>query len=167
MQLLAGIETQSIALHTGRFIVSLALGLLQAAKWIGSPSKKTGARQFFQRVKIRELDVSLGAIVQLHVEEDGKKPSLGLVHCLWETSSGEMKVQLRVMCKGDMTVLGDAASTEELFLTENFIRRCAIHIFSAWVASFCWDIVVPFMCHSPVDYLHHFALGQWEPFVKY
>lgn len=84
--------------------------------------------------------MSLGGVVQLQVEEDEKKPSIGLVHCLWETSSGEMKVQLRVMCKGDMTVLGDTASTEELFLTENFIRRweMLIHL----LPSFCLHFAI-------------------------
>jgi len=50
--------------------------------------------------------------------------ALGIVQALWETKKGDRSLQVRVVLRGAETVLGDAASKDELFVTAKLLTRC-------------------------------------------
>jgi hypothetical protein len=49
--------------------------------------------------------------------------ALGIVQALWETKKGDRSLQVRTVLRGAETVLGDAASKEELFVTAKLLTR--------------------------------------------
>ena len=91
----------------------------------------------FRAMTIRGADIDLGCVVELEDEDEtAELPLLGLVQALWhEGKASEAQVQVRVMVRGVETVLGDAASAHELFLTDvnyecpaaSVLGRCKAH----------------------------------------
>ena len=76
--------------------------------------------------QVGEAAFALGDVITLAPEEDDEEEApapLGLVQALWQTAGGETEVQVRVMSRGADTVLGDAASDCELFLTTKVATR--------------------------------------------
>ena len=65
-----------------------------------------------------QIEVSLGSVVLL---EGGAH--LGLVQALWEAGSGKPLLQVRTVLRGQETVLGDAAASDELFVTSQTLTR--------------------------------------------
>ena len=63
------------------------------------------------------MDVAVGDIVCL-AGSSPLKSALGLVQAFWIQKEKDPTMQLRVILRGDETVLSDAASPHELFLTD-------------------------------------------------
>lgn len=71
-----------------------------------------------REAKIGEVTVCVGSIVALE-----SMFKLGLVQAMWQSSDGKQQVQLRSVLRGEETVLGDAAASDELFVTSQFVTR--------------------------------------------
>ena len=72
--------------------------------------------------KVGETAVALGDVVSL-LAADEVSPALGLVQALWQTEKGDKQVQVRAVARGSETVLSDAASADELFVTSHLLTR--------------------------------------------
>lgn len=83
--------------------------------------------------------MTVGNIVALSSDEEGAEAEesegdelrtstlpLGLEQAMWQTPDGKRQLQLRVVFRGGATVLGDAASENELFLTEDLLLRSIV-----------------------------------------
>ncbi|MEW5318123.1 MAG: hypothetical protein WDW38_009370 [Sanguina aurantia] len=90
------------------------------------PSCKLGA----------DLQLAPGTVIIMDADEDDEpevvvegeealpvQPPLGLVQCVYEDAEGGKCVQVRLMLRGYETVLGDAGSDYELYLSEEFEER--------------------------------------------
>ena len=97
--------------------------------WVGSQTRSSKGKKFYSRAKVGNFEISIGSAVAVSVvpediagednNVEGNCP-LGLVQALWQDTYGEKWVQIRELVRGMDTVLGDAASTSELFLTSEF-----------------------------------------------
>ncbi|KAK9918243.1 hypothetical protein WJX75_002529 [Coccomyxa subellipsoidea] len=96
-----------------------------AVAWAGAATQTTGGHAFYRGVKLGDLEVAVGDIVALSADDDEEEGSLqfALLQALWQTSSKAKMVQVRLLVRGADTVLGDAASDEELFATETLLTR--------------------------------------------
>jgi DNA (cytosine-5)-methyltransferase 1 len=104
-----------------------------AAALVGAPARTEGGLKFFAKARAGGAEVALGAAVELapeagdesDEEEEGGAPAppLGLLQALWQDGAGAKFVQVRVLVRGADTVLGDAASDSELFLTTRTATR--------------------------------------------
>lgn len=102
-----------------------------AVAWVGAVMSTVSGAKFYGKATVGKLDVALGEVVQLAADEEGDGedsdasagPALGLVQAMWQSASGVKNVQLREMLRGSATVLGDAASETELFLTDDLLTR--------------------------------------------
>lgn len=75
--------------------------------------------QTFRRAKNGDIAFAVGDVVELE-DDDGacELPLLGLVQCIYHDGDvAHTDVQVHVMVHGVETVLGDAASVHELFMT--------------------------------------------------
>ena len=80
-------------------------------------SKKKDANLFQKAQSNKGHVIALGECLKICGEE-----ILGVVQAIWD-SKGKKKVQIRMLKTGYETVLGDAASEEELFLSSEVIAR--------------------------------------------
>ena len=78
-------------------------------------SKRKEARLFQKAQSSKGHVITLGECVKICGED-----TLGVVQAIWD-AKGKKKVQIRVLKTGYETVLGDAASDEELFLSSGVI----------------------------------------------
>ena len=72
---------------------------------------------------VGQVAVALGDIVQLAAAGAAEASPLGLVQALWRGKKGGEQVQVRSVVRGSETVLGDAASQDELFVTNVILAR--------------------------------------------
>jgi DNA (cytosine-5)-methyltransferase 1 len=107
--------------------------------WIGAATVGRGGIKLYAAVKVNGVTINAGDAVELmplvdsdsdqdenEIEDDEEGPAgteLGLVQAMWQDASGGKWVQLRCMVRGVETVLGDAASSSELFLTDELETR--------------------------------------------
>ena len=90
---------------------------------------RAGAR-VFRTATAGAVSFALGDVVELEDDDDedeaggGGLPLLGLVQALFRGGEpgAEAEVQVRVMVHGEETVLGDAASAHELFVTDALLE---------------------------------------------
>ena len=68
-----------------------------------------------------ETEFALGDVVSL----SGESGALGIVQALWQTKEGDKSLQVRTVLRGAETVLGDAASQDELFVTSKLLTSSA------------------------------------------
>ncbi|KAL3133378.1 hypothetical protein ABBQ38_007248 [Trebouxia sp. C0009 RCD-2024] len=103
-----------------------AVAKQQKVAWLGSSQTGADGKQMYRSVKIAAMEISVGDMVAVaaagDVEEDAESP-LALLQALWQTVKGEKKMQVRLVARGCETVLADAASEAELFLTGDFLTR--------------------------------------------
>ena len=71
-----------------------------------------------RQAKIGEVTICVGDVIALESMYE-----LGLVQAMWQGSDGKQCLQLRSVLRGQETVLGDAASSDELFVTSQFVTR--------------------------------------------
>ena len=125
--------------------------------WIGGPTRTvSGGVKFYSAFKLDGVEVALGDTIALVPEndeededdaEDGEDDDdddepIGMVQCLWQTASGAKFVQVRVLMRGIDTVLGDAASDSEVFLTtdaESFPLTRVLAKLNVQRLDRCWD----------------------------
>ena len=69
-----------------------------------------------------DTEFALGDVVSL----SGEAGALGIVQALWQTKEGDKSLQVRTVLRGAETVLGDAASQDELFVTSKLLTRSAL-----------------------------------------
>lgn len=110
--------------------------------WTGEALRTEGGCTFYPGARVGDLELRLGDAVALGppVDEDEavsgdegqdaapRLPQLGLVQALWQRKGGkggDAEVQVRLLVRGHETVLGDAASTTELFLATGHETRSA------------------------------------------
>lgn len=97
-------------------------------EWASKAISTSQGRSFYDAFSLEGQRIALGDAIQLVLDDEEADegssqdyepaPVFGLVQALWqESKSGNKKVQIRVLVRGVDTVLGDAASTSELFLT--------------------------------------------------
>ncbi|KAL6767831.1 MET1 [Auxenochlorella protothecoides x Auxenochlorella symbiontica] len=108
--------------------------------WTGEALRTEGGCTFYPGARVGDLELRLGDAVALGppVDEDEavsgdegqdaapRLPQLGLVQALWQRKGGkggDAEVQVRLLVRGHETVLGDAASTAELFLATGHETR--------------------------------------------
>lgn len=84
---------------------------------------------FCRTGKIGDLDVSVGDCVTLS-GVGNSTGALGLVQSFWVAKDKSSKMQIRTVLRGKETVLGDAASGDELFLTSMHVERCTFSVSS-------------------------------------
>lgn len=65
--------------------------------------------------------MSIGDVVFFEKGPVGQ--SAALIQSLWQTKEGEPEMQIRAVVRGSETVLGDAASPDELFVTNQIRTR--------------------------------------------
>ncbi|BDA51554.1 DNA (cytosine-5)-methyltransferase 1B [Coccomyxa sp. Obi] len=95
-----------------------------AVAWAGAVIETSGGCAFYRGVKLGGLQVAVGDIVALASDdEDDSDLQLALLQALWQTASKAKMMQVRLLVRGADTVLGDAASDEELFATETLQTR--------------------------------------------
>ena len=131
---------------------------LQAPKiaWVGAPTSTTGGHKFYSSFTLADHEIALGdavalaAIVDSEDDEDNNGEEdiaaddepLGLVQCMWQDASGGKHVQVRVLVRGIDTVLGDAASDSEVFLTtdvETFLLSSVVGKVNVQRMTRTWD----------------------------
>jgi len=88
-------------------------------------SKLTYLPLIGRRATAGETDFGLGDVVSFSGAEEAG--ALGIVQALWQTKSGDKSMQVRSVLRGSETVLGDAASLDELFVTAKLLTRYAVH----------------------------------------
>lgn len=88
--------------------------------WLGAcKGVDKAGRQLYERARVGELTVCLGDVVRLQ----SLTTQLGVVQCLYQLPDSDHKrVQVAELMWGTDTVLGDAASDAEVFLTKNMLR---------------------------------------------
>jgi DNA (cytosine-5)-methyltransferase 1 len=91
--------------------------------WVGAATKTVDGDKFYAKAKLGDLEIALGDAVQLTAEEDDESAPLALVQAMWQTADGCKEVQVRLLARGEETVLGDAASDSEVFLTTKLETR--------------------------------------------
>jgi hypothetical protein len=72
-----------------------------------------------------EAEFGLGDVVSFSASEEAG--ALGIVQALWQTKSGDKSLQVRTVLRGSQTVLADAASMDELFVTAKLLTRYVVH----------------------------------------
>ncbi|KAI8108585.1 hypothetical protein M9434_006610 [Picochlorum sp. BPE23] len=95
----------------------------------------------FSSAKIGSMVISLGDCVYVNSTDNG--PTIGLVQALFEKKNTKM-IQIRILKQGCDTVLGDAASEEELFLTQEVMSvelRQILGKVNAKRRDRVWDVV--------------------------
>lgn len=75
--------------------------------------------------KVGESSYAIGDVVSLGGLQETLLHPLGLVQALWQARKGEPQMQIRSVLRGAETVLGDAASQDELFVTTKIFTRQA------------------------------------------
>ncbi|KAL0027901.1 hypothetical protein WJX79_001540 [Trebouxia sp. C0005] len=97
----------------------------QKVTWLGSSQAGACGEQLYRSVKIASLEVTVGDVVVIAAADDeaggDAEPPLGLLQAVWQTAKGAKEMQVRLVARGCETVLGDAASDSELFLTSDFL----------------------------------------------
>ncbi|DBB09374.1 TPA: hypothetical protein ACH3X3_007949 [Trebouxia sp. C0006] len=97
----------------------------QKVTWLGSSQAGACGEQLYRSVKIASLEVAVGDIVVIAAADDeadeDAEPPLGLLQAVWQTAKGTKEMQVRLVARGCETVLGDAASESELFLTSDLL----------------------------------------------
>lgn len=123
--------------------------------WVNVPTSTTGGHKFYSSFALADQVIALGDAIALAavVDSDGEENSgeeeidvvdepLGLVQCMWQDASGGKHVQVRVLVRGVDTVLGDAASDSELFLTtdvETFLLSSVLGKVNVQRMTRAWD----------------------------
>lgn len=103
--------------------------------WVGTPTTTVNGHKYYSAFTLGDLKICLGDAVALAdedpdaeqmevdaegataAEEERDHEALGIVQCLWQDATGVKQIQIRELVRGVDTVLGDAASDSELFLT--------------------------------------------------
>lgn len=91
--------------------------------WVGASTRTEDGDKFYAKAKLGDVEIALGDAVLLAADEDENEeegsaaPPLALVQALWQGADGSKEVQVRLLARGEETVLGDAASDSEVFLT--------------------------------------------------
>jgi DNA (cytosine-5)-methyltransferase 1 len=120
--------------------------------WVGAPTSTTGGHKFYSSFTLGDQTITLGDAIALAAIADSDDESteetvaadepLGLVQCMWQDASGGKHIQLRVLVRGVDTVLGDAASDSELFLTtevETFLLSTVVGKVNVHRMARAWD----------------------------
>ena len=113
----------------------------ETATIVGEPASIAGNTTFYSKLKIADVTVSVGDTVELKSEEGEEmdveaEPTVayGLLQALWQSGSKETLAQIRILVKGTETVLGDAASDNELFLTSRLVTLPLTSIIAPCIA---------------------------------
>lgn len=98
------------------------------ASWVGAVAKTDDGCKFYNKAKLGDLEIALGDAVALSPEDDDDEEAdgaapLALVQAMWQAADGTKEVQVRLLARGEETVLGDAASDSEVFLTTQLETR--------------------------------------------
>ena len=128
----------------GRVVVAERATAGAEAKLVGKVLSTEGACSYYGSAQLGDLKIALGDIVALESDDDDEEmagdedtnasapPLVGVVQALWKEEAGKggkkastasLSIQVRVLVHGTATVLGDAASGSELFLTAEHATR--------------------------------------------
>ncbi|PSC75867.1 DNA (cytosine-5)-methyltransferase 1-like [Micractinium conductrix] len=91
--------------------------------WVGAVAKTVDGDKFYSKAKLGDFEIALGDAVELSAEDDEEAAPLALVQAMWQNADGSKEVQVRLLARGEETVLGDAASDSEVFLTTDLETR--------------------------------------------
>ncbi|CAN0865136.1 DNA (cytosine-5)-methyltransferase 1 [Linum grandiflorum] len=87
------------------------------ARWEGDPGKVILGKTIYSRAIVFGETIEAGSSVM--VDEDDDVPAIYFIEYMYETKNGAKMVHGRLMQRGSETVLGNASTERELFLTNN------------------------------------------------